>query len=122
VRRVAIDDDCATGGVLLYELSTKPIAKQKENDMERKMSSRRGPGVLAAIAMLAVVASANAQTRGMDHRDDRRDDRQGGRAAKQECKAGDEKNRAECRQEKRTTKHGEGEAKANEAPAANPPQ
>ncbi len=88
--------------------------------MQRRMNFRRGMGALAAIVMLATVAPAYAQTRGMEHRDDRRDDRAGGRAAKQACKAGDEKTRAECRQVKRTTKHGEGEGKANEAPATNP--
>jgi hypothetical protein len=83
-------------------------------------SSRRGVGVLAAIVMLAVVAPAYAQTQGMERRDNRGDSRAGGRAAKQACKAGDEKTRAECRQVKRTTKHGEGGSKANEAPATNP--
>jgi hypothetical protein len=87
-------------------------------------SSRRGVGVLAAIVMLAVVAPAYAQTQGMERRDEHRDSRAGGRAAKQACKAGDEKTRAECRQVKRTTKHGgqqgEGGGKANEAPATNP--
>ena len=84
-------------------------------------SFRRGVRVLAAIVMLAV-APAYAQTQGMERRDDRRDDRAGGRAAKQACKAGDEKTRAECRQVKRTTKHGGGEVKPNEAPAPTPPQ
>ena len=60
--------------------------------------SRRGMGVLAAIVMLAVVAPAYAQTQGMERRDEHRDSRAGGRAAKQACKAGDEKSRAECRQ------------------------
>jgi hypothetical protein len=86
--------------------------------MQRR--SRRGVGVLAAIVMLAVVAPAYAQTQGMERRDNRGDSRAGGRAAKQACKAGDEKTRAECRQVKRTTKHHEGGSKANEAPATNP--
>jgi len=94
--------------------------------MERRMNFRRGMGALAAIVMLATVAPAYAQTRGMEHRDDRRDDRAGGRAAKQACKAGDEKTRAECRQVKRTTKHSTGKAEvqapATNAPATNPPQ
>ena len=90
--------------------------------MQRVTSSRRSVGVLAAILVCGVVASAFAQTQGMDRRDDRRDDRAGGRAAKQACKAGDEKTRAECRQVKRTTKHGGGEVKPNEAPAPTPPQ
>ena len=86
--------------------------------MQRRMKFRRGMGGLATIVMLAVVAPAYTQTRGMEHRDNRRDDRAGGRAAKQACKAGDEKTRAECRHEKRDTKHGGGEA---QPPVANPP-
>ena len=84
--------------------------------------SRRGMGVLAAIVMLAVVAPAYAQTQGMERRDEHRDSRAGGRAAKQACKAGDEKTRAECRQVKRTTKHHEGGSggTAHEAPPTNP--
>jgi len=89
--------------------------------MQRRMSSRRGVSVLAAILMLAVVATAYAQTQGMERRDDRRDNRAGGRAAKQACKAGDEKTRAECRHVKRTTKHGTGGGEV-QAPATNPPQ
>ena len=91
--------------------------------MHGRMSPWRGVRVFAAIAMLAVVAPAYAQTQGMDRRDDRRDDRAGGRAAKQACKAGDEKTRAECRQVKHTTKQQGGvEGKANEAPATKPAQ
>jgi hypothetical protein len=82
-------------------------------------------GLLAGIVMLAVVAPAYAQTQGMERRDNRGDSRAGGRAAKQACKAGDEKTRAECRQVKRTTKHhgaqqGGGGGTANPAPATNP--
>jgi len=68
--------------------------------------------VLTVLVMLVCVAPLHAQTQGMERRDDRRDDRAAGRAAKQDCKAGDEKTRAECRQEKRATKHGEGEEAA----------
>jgi hypothetical protein len=89
---------------------------EKESRMQHVTSSRRSVGVLAAILMCGVVASASAQTQGMDRRDDRRDDRDQGRAAKQDCKAGDEKSRAECRQEKRTTKHGEAEAQPKRHP------
>ena len=90
--------------------------------MQRRMNFRRVMGALA-IVMLAVVAPAYAQTQGMDRRDDHRDDRDAGRAAKQDCKAGDEKSRPECRQEKRDTKHGGGEAApAGQAPATPPPQ
>ena len=87
--------------------------------MRRRMTVRRGVGVLAAAMMLAGAASAYAQTDGMDRRDDRRDDRSGARAEKQECKAGDEKTRAECRNVKRDAKQ-EGRqdgGKTNEAPA-----
>jgi len=114
-------DACATGDFLLYDLPTERIAASKENAMQGRMLFRRGMGVLAAIVMLA--APAYAQTRGMEHRDDRRDDRGAGRDAKQDCKAGDEKSRPECRQEKRDTKHGGGEAApAGQAPATPPPQ
>ena len=81
---------------------------------------------LAAAVTLACGVPAHAQTQGMDRRDDRRDDRQGAHAAKQACKAGDEKTRAECREVKRDAKHGEPQggdpAKANQAPPANPTQ
>ena len=68
-------------------------------------------GLLAALATLsvpmalgAIPQSAQAQTRGMENRDDRRDTRQDSRAVKQACKAGDEKTRSECRQTKRDVK------------------
>jgi len=81
---------------------------------------------LVAVVTLARGLPAHAQTQGMDRRDDRRDDRAGAKAAKQECKAGDEKTRAECRQVKRDAKHGDPQAGAsgstNEAPAPNPAQ
>ena len=63
---------------------------------------RRAVCVLGAIVTLA--GAAYAQTQGMNRRDDRRDNRAAGRAAKQACKAGDEKTRAECRQDKRDVK------------------
>lgn len=56
------------------------------------------------MAISAVPQTAAAQTQGMDRRDDRRDTRQTSRAVKQACKAGDEKTRAECRQDKRHVK------------------
>ena len=90
--------------------------------MQRRMSIRRGVGVLGVVVMLAGAASVFAQTQGMERRDDRRDNRAGGRAAKQACKAGDEKTRAECRQVKHGAKQ-EGRqdgGKANEAPATKP--
>ena len=86
--------------------------------MQRMMSLQRGVGVLAALVVLAGAVPVYAQTGGMERRDDRRDDRSAGRSAKQACKAGDEKSRAECRHEKRDTKHGGGTA--NAAPAAQP--
>ena len=92
--------------------------------MRHVKSSRTSVGVLAAILMCALGAPAYAQTQGMDRRDEHRDGRDAGRAAKQDCKAGDEKSRAECREEKRDTKHGSDDAgTANTAPApAAPPQ
>lgn len=79
--------------------------------------------LLAVAVMLA--GAAYAQTQGMERRDDRRGMRGEARAGKAECKAGDEKTRAECRQEKRDRKqdarHGTDE-KAAPAPAANPAQ
>ena len=89
--------------------------------MQRMMSLRRGLGVLAALVALAGAVPVYAQTGGMERRDERSDDRGAGRDAKQDCKAGDEKTRAECRQEKRDTKHGGDEGTASEAPAAQPP-
>ena len=88
--------------------------------MQRVTSFRRSAGVLAAVMMCGIVASASAQTQGMERRDEHRDSRDQGRAAKQACKAGDEKSRAECRQVKRTTKHHE--PTANTAPATKPAQ
>ena len=89
--------------------------------MQRMMSLRRGLGVLAALVALAGAVPVYAQMGGMERRDARRDDRGAGRDAKQDCKAGDEKTRAECRQEKRDTKHGGDEGTASEPPAAQPP-
>ena len=60
-------------------------------------------GVLATAAVTGT-SVCYAQTQGMDRRDDRRDDRQDAREGKQECRAGDEKNRPECRQDKRDEK------------------
>jgi len=75
--------------------------------MRRETSFKRSFRVLAALVMLGSVTPVYAQTQGMERRDDRRDNRATGRATKQACKAGDEKTRAECRHEKRTTKqHG----------------
>jgi hypothetical protein len=58
-------------------------------------------GLLAALATVGVPLvigaypqTAQAQTNGMERRDDRRDTRQTSRSVKQACKAGDEKNRS----------------------------
>ena len=83
--------------------------------MERRLALRRATCALAAIVTLACVAPTYAQTRGMERR-------QGARAAKQACKAGDEKTRAECRQGKRHTKQAARQGKTPAAPAAQPAQ
>lgn len=78
--------------------------------------------ILTALALLAtagvvMTTTAYAQTQGMDRRDDRRDNRQDSRDEKAACKAGDEKNRAECRQDKRDTKQ-EGRGDDQDKPQA----
>ena len=88
---------------------------------------RQGMPVLIALAFLAgaglmVTATTYAQTSGGHRRDVRRDDRQGSRAQKQACKAGDEKSRAECRQGKRETKHGDSPPTSSPTPTAKRPQ
>ena len=90
--------------------------------MERRMGLRRAACALAAVMTLACVVPTYAQTEGMDRRDDRRDTRAGARSVKQACKAGDEKTRAECRQEKHHTKQAARQGKTNEAPTAKPAQ
>jgi hypothetical protein len=76
--------------------------------------------------MLAGIVPAFAQTNGMDRRDNRGDDRSGSRAAKQACKAGDEKSRADCRQMKREVKRtglpSDGGSNAAAAPVPKPAQ
>jgi len=82
--------------------------------------------ILRALAMLAIAGSAfaistypqtaQAQTRGMERRDDRRDTRQEARAVKQACKASDEKSNAECRQDKREVKQS---GRHDESPTTN---
>ena len=69
---------------------------------------------LGALAMLVTAGpafvictdpqAAQAQTRGMERRQDRRDTRQDARAEKHECTASGQSSRAGCRQEKRDTK------------------
>ena len=81
--------------------------------MQRRMSFWRGVGVLAALVVLAGIVPASAQTQGTARR-------AGARAAKQACKASDEKSRAECRQVKRETKQAgrnDGGSNANAASA-----
>ena len=82
---------------------------------------RKGAAVVVAALMMLSVGVASAQTQGMDRRDDRRDDRSGARATKQECKAGDENSRAECRQEKRGAKQ-EGRHDGGKGPTTTPAQ
>ena len=88
--------------------------------MRRKIRLWRSLGVLATVVVLAGIAPATAQTNGMARRDQRRDNRGAARAAKQACKAGDEKTRADCRQMKRDVKqagrNGAG-SNANAAPS-----
>jgi hypothetical protein len=101
------------------DLSTK-IAAPKENRMQRRISFWRGVGALAAVAVLAGIASASAQTQGMERRSEWRNNRAGARAPKQACKAGDEKSRAECREVKREAKQAgrnDGGSNANAATA-----
>jgi len=57
--------------------------------------------ICALAAVVTFASAAHAQTQGMERRGGRRDMRSDARGAKQACKAGDEKSRAECRQEKR---------------------
>jgi hypothetical protein len=61
--------------------------------------------LMSAFGVSSVVATTSyAQTAGVERRGDRREDRQGARDEKHECKAGDEKTRPECRQDKREGK------------------
>ena len=90
--------------------------------MRPRMSFWRSIAVLAIVVMLAGIAPASAQTQGMGRSNERRDDRAAARAAKQACKAGDEKTRADCRQMKREAKQagrndGGSTANASTAPA-----
>jgi len=75
--------------------------------------------------MLAGIAPASAQTNGMNRRNERRNVRGGARAAKQACKEGDEKTRADCPQMRRHVKQAgwnhEG-INANAAPKPQPAQ
>ena len=88
--------------------------------MQRRTRFRRAVCALTTVVLLASSASAFAQTQGMQRRDDRRDNRDAARAVKHACKAGDDKSRAECRQQKRNAKHGtqgSGSAGTTTAPA-----
>ncbi|CAN7619839.1 hypothetical protein LJR219_004776 [Phenylobacterium sp. LjRoot219] len=71
----------------------------------------------SAFATISYPKTAQAQTPGMDRRDDRQDTRQTSRDVKQACKAGDENSRPECRQGKRDTKQA---GRQGETPPANP--
>ena len=90
------------------------------------MRKMQRPNILGTLAVLATVGStfvvgtymqaAQAQTQGMERRDERRDTSQTSRSVKQACKAGDN-SRAECRQEKRDVKQ---TGRQGETPAAAP--
>ena len=83
----------------------------------------KGAVTMAAALIFLSVAPMFAQTEGMERRNDRRNARQSGRAAKQACKAWDEKTRVECRQQKRAVKNSARPLNSGTtAPAANPPQ
>jgi hypothetical protein len=90
--------------------------------MSMRISLGRAAAALAAVVMLLNAIPASAQTQGMERRDQRQDVRQGARDAKQACKAGDEKTRPECRQEKRSTKQDARHGETTPPPAANPAQ
>jgi uncharacterized membrane protein len=65
--------------------------------------------VFALLAILAgagvmVTETTDAQTSGMQRRDDRRSNRQTSRSVKQACKASGQASRPECRQTKRAVK------------------
>jgi len=83
--------------------------------MERRTGLLRAAGALAAVVSLASIVPTYAQTQGMQRR-------HGARAAKQACKAGDEKTRAECRQGKRHGKQAARQGKTPAAPEAKPVQ
>ena len=59
---------------------------------------------LTAPGIIISPTVAYAQTQSKERRDTRQETRQDARAQKAECKKGDEKSRAECRQVKRGTK------------------
>jgi hypothetical protein len=75
------------------------------------------------VALSAYPQPVSAQTQGMERRDDRRGTRQTSRDAKQACKAGDEKSRAECRQGKHEVKQAgrQGETPNVSGPATTSP-
>ena len=62
---------------------------------------------------------AQAQTQGMERREDRRATRQGAREEKHECNASGDSSRAGCRQEKRDVKQTGREEPAGTNPADN---
>ena len=79
------------------------------------LSLGKAAASLAAAVMLLNAVPASAQTQGMQRR-------QGARAAKQACRAGDEKTRPECRQMKRSTKQQARHGGTTSAPPTNPAQ
>ena len=82
------------------------------------MRTSFGKSVCTLITVLALAGGAYAQTQGMQRRDDRRDARDTSRAVKNACKAGDDKTRAECRQQKHKVKQTSRQGGAPAAPPA----
>jgi hypothetical protein len=70
----------------------------------KKLRSMLAPVALLATAGVMMSTSAFAQTQGTERRGERRETRDDSREEKAACKAGDEKSRPECRQDKRDTK------------------
>jgi hypothetical protein len=90
---------------------------KRRKTMDRKSLVGKFSLALAAAGVLMMPVPGYPQTQGQERRDDRQDgrdanqqNRQDARAVKADCKAGDEKTRAECRQEKRDAKDGAGAA------------
>jgi hypothetical protein len=78
--------------------------------MDRKRAILVALGLLIGGGTL-ITTTSYAQTSGTERRGERRENRDTGREEKAECKAGDEKSRPECRQDKRDTKQ---EGRGNE--------
>src|SRR5262245_41353339 len=117
--------DSLPNAVTVHDADDRTLAA--EAAAKRRMSMRTSVGkaaaALAAVVMLLSAVPASAQTQGMERRNERRNVRQGARAAKQECLAGDEKTRPECRQTKRSIKqNARRHGGTTSAPPENPAQ